>query len=330
MTTVTNLYISYVFSGITAEKITDVIQNYELLGTVDRVDLVPAKNQSAGKAHNMAFVHMRTWFNNEHAQKTLKAIRAGEKHKIYYESFTKTTTGREPFWTVIQNTKAKPYPMVRFERERDPVSPSMPPLIPIEEEVLTPLGEVALNVDDIVTPPRNTLPPPMCPPRLVRQNACYALPITRNTSSTSTVYEGDSQPRCLDNEFAMCDEDTDLVDADYVASIETENAKLHAHIRKMMWDMDRERYASASYYITDDQLTFAQLEQKYGALMYNRDHGDFTDVYGFVRRIQHPRHHYGNEHLALHMHNWHTGNITEDSMGDFDRDIHMRALRIAL
>jgi hypothetical protein len=332
--TTTNLYISYVFSGITAEQITDVIQNYELLGTVDRVDLVPAKNQSAGKAHNMAFVHMRTWFNNEHAQKTLLAIRAGEKHKIYYESFTKTTTGREPFWTVIQNTKAKakPYPMVRSER--DPGSPSMPPLIPIEEEeVLTPLGEVALNVDDIVTPPRNTSTMPTQPPRLVRQSAVY-LPrhLYRNISSSSTVYEGEGDDfetsvRKLNDAFELENETQSLVHESYVKKVEAENAKLHARLRSALWFSEKRFATPFVEYVSDILLSFDQLVQKYGPLTWSTEHFDYTDADGFVRRIADES---ANIELCKHMDIWRWDFVNESNMNENEKRLHNSYLRLKL
>jgi hypothetical protein len=321
--TSTNLYISYVYSGVTAEKIIDVIQNYELLGTVDRVDLVPAKNQSAGKAHNMAFVHMRSWFDNKHAQKTLNAIRAGEKHKIYYESFTRTTTGPEPFWTVIQNTKAKPYPMVR---SAEPDSPSMPPLIPIEEEVLTPLGEVAFQLDDIVTPPRNLLSPPMQPPRLVRQNAVYVpRHLNRNVSSSSTVYEDDFETpvRNLNLVFESDTETESLVHESYVKKVETENAKLHARLRSVLWESEKQ-FAQV-YSVPEICLSFDQLVEKYGPLTWSAEHTDYTDAKGFVRRIADDC---ANMELFNHMNGWRYGYIREENMNEYDRKLHASYLRM--
>ena len=316
--TTTNLYISYVYSGITAEKIIDVIQNYELLGTVDRVDLVPAKNQSAGKAHNMAFVHMRSWFDNQHAQKTLKSIRNGEKHKIYYESFTKTTTGPEPFWTVIQNTKAKqkaqPYPMVR---SAEPDSPSMPPL----EAIQTP--PPPLLADDIVTPPRNLLPPPMQPPRLVRQSAVY-LPnhMYRNVSSSSTVYDDDgASVRNLNSEFET--ETESLVHESYVKKIEAENAKLYARLRSVLWESEKQ--FALVYSVPEICLTFDQLVEKYGPLTWSAEHTDYTDANGFVRRIADDC---ANMELFNHMNAWRYGYITEENMNEYNRRLHASYLRM--
>ena len=301
----TNLYISYVFSGVTAEQITDVIQNYELLGNVDHVDLVPAKNQSTGKAHNMAFVHMKSWFDNVHAQKTLLAVRNGEKHNIYYESYKKKKTGRnEPFWTVIQNTK------VEKKAKTERYSPSMPSLASISEVPY-------LNLEDDY---------PLNPPRLVRQNAVR---LSRNVSASSTDYgenmlsfafEAMQMDREIETETET--ETESLVHESYVKKVENENAKLHARLRSVLWESER-RFAGSS----DINLSFDQLVQKYGPLTWDADNFDYTDANGFVRRIAHDR---ANVELCNHMDTWRYGYLTESNMNENDRKLHASYLHLKM
>ena len=348
------MFIPYVFGGVTAEKITDVIQNFELLGTVDHVDVIPSKTQLPGKPpHSMAFVHMRSWFNNAHAQKALKTIRDGGKHKIYYESFTKITTGREPFWTVVKNTKpnkepateadvAKPHTLVRETNEMPP--PVMPPALTrtITSVIQTPTrtvpipifrpdghfdwNEEADNEDEIATPPAPTGPPPTQPPRLVRQNATYKTNLKRETSSTSTVYEQeqDCQARNLEHDFENANEtETDgLVHESYVKKIETENAKLQKAIRSVLWELEK-RYA-ANYFVCDLNLSFDHLEMKYGPLTWNTDTNDYTDINGFVRRIVDAK---ANAVMVNHMETWRCGYLNEYNMTEKDRKLHDSYLR---
>ena len=350
MTTTTNMFIPYVFGNVTAEKITDVIQNYELLGTVDHVDVIPGKTQLPGKPpHSMAFVHMRSWFNNTHAQKTLKTIRDGGKHTIYYESYKKTTTSRnEPFWTVIKNTKvkaeaevAKPSPLERTITSGVPMltrtitSGVQTPIRTVPRPIFRPDGhfewtEEAEDDDEFTTPARP--PPPACPPRLVRQSAVY---LKRDTSATSTVYEEDDFmdqdfARNLDSEFENVTEiETDgLVHESYVTKIENENAKLNARIRTLLWNAERERYQfTSAYYVSDINLSFEQLEQKYGTLTWNTDTDDYTDSFGFVRRIADAR---DNLELSNHMDNWRYSYLTDDNMNKNDTRLHSRFLRVKL
>ena len=356
MTTTTNMFIPYVFGNVTAEKITDVIQNYELLGTVDHVDVIPSKTQLPGKPpHSMAFIHMRSWFNNGHAQTTLKTIRDGGKHTIYYESYTKTTTGRnEPFWTVIQNTKTKktapdnevvvkpsPSPLERTITSGVPMltrtitSGVQTPFRTVPRPVFRPDGHfdwsVEADEDEFTTPP--CMPPPARPPRLVRQSAVY---LKRDTSATSTVYEGDADcpdqdfARNLDSEFENVTEiETDgLVHESYVKKIENENAKLNARIRTLLWNAERERYQfTSAYYVSDINLSFEQLEQKYGTLTWNTDTDDYTDSFGFVRRIADAR---DNLELSNHMDNWRYSYLTDDNMNKNDTRLHSRFLRVKL
>ena len=349
MTTTTNMFIPYVFGNVTAEKITDVIQNYELLGTVDHVDVIPGKTQLPGKPpHSMAFVHMRSWFNNTHAQKTLKTIRDGGKHTIYYESYKKTTTSRnEPFWTVIKNTKvkaeaevAKPSPLERTITSGVPMltrtitSGVQTPFRTVPRPVFRPDGHfdwsVEADEDEFTTPP--CMPPPARPPRLVRQSAVY---LKRDTSATSTVYEEDDFmdqdfARNLDSEFENVTEiETDgLVHESYVKKIENENAKLNARIRTLLWNAERERYQfTSAYYVSDINLSFEQLEQKYGTLTWNTDTDDYTDSFGFVRRIADAR---DNLELSNHMDNWRYSYLTDDNMNKNDTRLHSRFLRVKL
>ena len=101
----TSLFIPYVFTGITEDDIKDVIERPDMLGKVDHIDLIKNKNKN-GKSHNMAYVHMKSWYDTPNANTYHTMIERGDKCKIYYS----TNTQKTPYWTILKNTyKNKDY-----------------------------------------------------------------------------------------------------------------------------------------------------------------------------------------------------------------------------
>lgn len=179
-----SLFIPYVFSDVDELKIRDVIENYEVLGTVSSVRLVN-KKKSDGSNRTMAFIEMNKWNDTEYAQGRKSDILNGREYKINYEQYYNPNRDY-PYWLVVENTKIK------------------------------------------------TVPPP---PTLVR-NVCT--PIQRNTSSSSTDYDGD-------------DVTTSLVDTSYVEKIEQDNMFLRNRVIELetklmnMWSSSYTTPVSTSF-----------------------------------------------------------------------------------
>jgi hypothetical protein len=58
-----SIYIPHVFANITKERIVDIFTN-QSIGEVDRIDFVPKKGKD-GREYHMAFIHMKSWYDNE-------------------------------------------------------------------------------------------------------------------------------------------------------------------------------------------------------------------------------------------------------------------------
>ena len=99
-----NLFIPYVFTTIGQEKIKEVIEKQECLGTVEKIDIVERIDDKTGKPFNMAYVHMKEWNHTHHSVETINEIRKNGKKIVYY-----TQNKKGPYWSLVENTyKAKP------------------------------------------------------------------------------------------------------------------------------------------------------------------------------------------------------------------------------
>ena len=98
-----NLFIPYVFTTIDQEKIKEVIEKQECLGTVEKIDIVERIDDKTGKPFNMAYVHMKEWNHTQHSAETMNEIRKNGKKIVYY-----TQNKKGPYWSLVENTyKAK-------------------------------------------------------------------------------------------------------------------------------------------------------------------------------------------------------------------------------
>lgn len=196
----TSLFIPHIFANISEERIKSVIENAAKYGQVEQIDLVPKKNAD-GKAYNSAYIHMKSWNQDEKTQKFLAHLKDTSKqtHIIYDKPW---------FWIVLENTssdkkKTKILDMKEF-----------PPLT-AQATVQTPPGtpqEVWANLRE---------PEPVTPPRANRDLPLPGAP-TRKPKAVTTTTAG--AVRNLNQEF---DEDNmNLVDADYVYHMEQENMQL--------------------------------------------------------------------------------------------------------
>jgi len=58
-----SIYIPHVFANITKERIVEIFSK-QSIGEVDRIDFVPKKGKD-GREYHMAFIHMKSWYDNE-------------------------------------------------------------------------------------------------------------------------------------------------------------------------------------------------------------------------------------------------------------------------
>jgi len=196
----TSLFIPHIFSNISEERIKSVIENGAKYGQVEQIDLVPKKNAD-GKAYNSAYIHMKSWNQDEKTQKFLAHLKDTSKqtHIIYDKPW---------FWIVLENTSSE---KKKTTNTRDPKE--FPPL--------TPTG----------TPPAvawASMREPITPPRPNKQQPLPGAP-TRKPKAVTTTTAG--AVRNLNQEFAQPELDynednMNLVDADYVYHMEQENMQL--------------------------------------------------------------------------------------------------------
>ena len=92
-----SLFVPYVFSNITKERIHNIFNNY-LLGHVSRVDFV-GKTDKNGKFYNAAYIHFDYWFDNLAVQNFQERVLSPDKEaRIVYD---------DPwYWVVLENTTA--------------------------------------------------------------------------------------------------------------------------------------------------------------------------------------------------------------------------------
>lgn len=95
-----SLCIPRVFPNITKEYIIDVLENYENLGQVERVDMVNKENER-GQKFKRVFVHFRKWnLDDSHAVQCRQTALKGEMFQVMYD---------EPwFWKIGRSFAEKP------------------------------------------------------------------------------------------------------------------------------------------------------------------------------------------------------------------------------
>jgi len=209
MTTKTSLFIPHIFANISEERIKSVIENAAKYGQVEQIDLVPKKNAD-GKAYNSAYIHMKSWNQDEKTQKFLAHLKDTSKqtHIIYDKPW---------FWIVLKNTssdkkKTKTLDMKEFPPLTAPGAPLKP-----QATVLTPPG----TPEEVWASLRE--PEPVTPPRANRDLPLPGAP-TRKPKAITTTTAG--AVRNLNQELEYNEYNMNLVDADYVYHMEQDNTQL--------------------------------------------------------------------------------------------------------
>jgi hypothetical protein len=197
-----NLFIPYVFTTIGQEKIKEVIEKQECLGTVEKIDIVERIDDKTGKPFNMAYVHMAEWSHTHHSVETMNEIRKNGKKIVYY-----TQNKKGPYWSLVENTyKAKP----------------------------------KASAAVVTTPPKLVRNDPFTTPELSRADSigeCPGAPL-REDDLYAYASQVPSVPANLADQFAAVAEDVEyetdgLVHESYVMQLENEVAMLRNLIVQM-------------------------------------------------------------------------------------------------
>lgn len=192
-----NLYIPYVFTTIGEQKIKDVIEKQECLGTVDKIDIVERVDDKTGKPFNMAYVHMKEWNHTHSAVETMNEIRKNGKKTVYY-----TQNKKGPYWSLVENTyKAK-----------------------TKKSTVTTPPKLVRN--DAMTPPKliRTESIGECPGAPLREEEMYAYASQMPSCATNLFAE---------MEEGECCETDGLVHESYVTQLENEIAMLRNLVVQM-------------------------------------------------------------------------------------------------
>jgi len=102
-----SLYIPYVFSNVTKDKIIYTFEFHLRLGHIKDVDLV-GKIDKKGKTYYSAYIHFEEWYNNDKATRFIERIKnPSQETRVVYDT-------PEPwFWVVVENKNKKVIPRQR-------------------------------------------------------------------------------------------------------------------------------------------------------------------------------------------------------------------------
>ena len=199
----TSLFIPHIFANIDEERIKSVIETAKY-GQVEQIDLIPKKSGD-GKAYNSAYIHMKSWNEDEKTQKFLAHLKDTSKqtHLVYDKPW---------YWIVLENTssdkkKTKTLDMKEF--------PNLKPQATVQKPQAT-TDAVWANLRE---PP---LTPPLTPPRLNKTREAPGAP----TKKRKALRNLNLEQEFADQELPTDDENMNLVDADYVYHMEQDNMQL--------------------------------------------------------------------------------------------------------
>jgi hypothetical protein len=99
-----SLYIPYVFSNVTKDKIIYTFEFHLRLGHIKHVDLVD-KIDKKGKTYYSAYIYFEEWYNNDKAARFVERIKnPSQETRVFYDT-------PEPwYWIVLENTSKKVVP----------------------------------------------------------------------------------------------------------------------------------------------------------------------------------------------------------------------------
>ena len=203
----TSLFIPHIFANISEERIKSVIENAAKYGQVDQIDLVSKKSSDDGKAYNSAYIHFKSWNDDEKTQKFLAHLKDTTKqtHIIYDKPW---------YWIVLENTSSEKKKAAK-DQHTPPNSPDLkefPPLVPVAP-LVPPAAAVCWRE-------------PVTPPRLLNQQPLPGAPTKKRKAATVAVITRNLEEQFADLELPTDEETMNLVDADYVYHMEQDNTQL--------------------------------------------------------------------------------------------------------
>jgi len=103
-----SIYIPHVFANITKERIVEIFSN-QSIGEIDRIDFVPKRGKD-GREYNMAFIHMKSWYDNEWV------------HNLQARILNKNTEARivydDPwYWNLYENVNPRSASELKMEEQ---------------------------------------------------------------------------------------------------------------------------------------------------------------------------------------------------------------------
>ena len=195
----TSLFIPHIFANISEERIKSVIENTAKYGKVDQIDFVPKKSTD-GKSYNSAYIHFKSWNNNEKTKKFLADLKNKDTqtHIVYDKPW---------FWIVLENTSS--------DRKKGKTHTQTPPNSPDMKE-FPPLMVHQTPIEDDWS---NLMTP--CAP--TKKNN------TRDIRDLNQEFDDEMFEAFLNEEEEFIDDEDatmNLVDADYVYHLEQDNTQL--------------------------------------------------------------------------------------------------------
>ena len=103
-----SIYIPHVFANITKERIVDIF-NRQSICDIERIDFVPKKGKD-GKEYNIAFIHMKCWFDNDSVSNLqTRILNKNVEARIVYD---------DPwFWNLYENVNPRSASELKMEEQ---------------------------------------------------------------------------------------------------------------------------------------------------------------------------------------------------------------------
>ena len=207
----TSLFIPHIFANISEERIRSVIENAAKYGEVEQIDMV-AKKSADGKSYNSAYIHFKSWNQDERTQKFLAHLKDTSKqtHIVYDKPW---------FWIVLENTSSDKKKTTKTLDQKE--FPALKPQVTVKPQATVKPQSTVQTPDAVWSSLRE---PIMTPPRLTNeQQALPGAPTRKPKPAVRNLEKHFAEQEQLEFED---DETMNLVDADYVYHLEQMNTQL--------------------------------------------------------------------------------------------------------
>lgn len=253
-----SLYIPYVFSNVTKDKIIYTFEFHLRLGHIKEVDFVD-KIGKKGKIYQSAYIHFEEWYNNDKAVRFVERIRNPLKEtRVVYD------TPETWYWIVLENKSKKVVPgqrkpcidvidLMNYKTpEKNGSSNNDDGFLhlpsPIKEKEEDDLYDISLN--------------------LISEFSCgYKDDIEKNDNekndclndSYNLMYDYDIESN-LNNNDKKDETNNNYIDPEYVKFLEQENMKLQNGMRDTVDYFERCGLAEHRAKMLEDELSCLKLK----------------------------------------------------------------------